>query len=81
MPDYWCSFFPGWFCPSLDSPALAERMGERLLAGLIELTRDYSELVSSPRGQGLIAAFDLPDTAGRDAFIAGCMEESLIALK
>jgi L-lysine 6-transaminase len=52
----------------------AERMGERLLAGLHELARTLPEQISNVRGRGLICAFDLADGETRDRAIIECLE-------
>jgi L-lysine 6-transaminase len=38
-------------------------------------------LVTAPRGRGLMLAFDLPDTARRDAFWRGCYELGLLVVR
>ena len=53
--------------------AHAAKQGEKFLAGLRELARKHPQ-VTAARGRGLMLAFDLPDTAARDAFWKGCYE-------
>ena len=58
----------------------ARSMGERLLAGLIEVAA-ASTLLDNARGRGLFAAVDLPDAATRDAVLADLLEhEQVLAL-
>ena len=45
-----------------------------------KLAREHPA-VTSPRGRGLMLAFDLPDTARRDAFWKGCYELGLLVLR
>ena len=58
----------------------ARAQGEFFLAGLNELARKH-EIVTAPRGRGLMLAFDLPDTATRDAFWKGCYELDLLVVR
>jgi L-lysine 6-transaminase len=44
----------------------ARRVGATFLAGLDDLARRVPE-ITNPRGRGFLLAFDLPDTAARDA--------------
>ncbi len=60
--------------------AHAAAQGEALLAGLRELSSRHP-LVTAPRGRGLMLAFDLPDTATRDAFWKGCYELGLLVVR
>ena len=57
----------------------AWRTGGHLLAGLEGLA-DRFEGVTSPRGRGLMCAFDLPDTAARNAMIARAYSLGAIVL-
>ena len=58
----------------------ARVQGERLLAELDGLARKYPA-VSAVRGRGLMLAFDLPDTATRDAFWKGAYELGLLVVR
>ncbi|TAL06574.1 MAG: L-lysine 6-transaminase [Verrucomicrobia bacterium] len=58
----------------------ARVQGETFLAGLRELVHRHS-IVTAPRGRGLMLAFDLPDTATRDAFWRGCYELGLLVIR
>ncbi len=58
----------------------ARVQGEKLLAGLQELARHHPQ-VTAPRGKGLMLAFDLPDTATRDAFWRGCYRLNLLVIR
>ncbi len=57
----------------------ARVVGEYLLAQLGELASEF-ESMSNVRGRGLLCAFDLPDEAGRDACLNGCMDNGMLAL-
>ncbi|MEE8410760.1 MAG: L-lysine 6-transaminase [Myxococcota bacterium] len=57
----------------------AAGMGRYLLRVLVELSFTHKEL-SSIRGRGLWAAFDLPTTAERDKVVQACLEEELLLL-
>lgn len=59
--------------------ANAASVGEYLVGKLRELEAEFTA-VSNARGQGLMCAFDLPDTAARDRAIAECFEERLLVL-
>jgi L-lysine 6-transaminase len=54
--------------------------GEIFLSGLQALAARHP-LVTAPRGRGLMLAFDLPDTARRDAFWKGCYELGLLVVR
>jgi L-lysine 6-transaminase len=60
--------------------ANAAAQGGTFLAGLREMSRRHP-LVTAPRGRGLMLAFDLPDTARRDAFWKGCYELGLLVVR
>ena len=60
--------------------AHAAAQGEVFLAGLRELAKKHPH-VTAPRGRGLMLAFDLPDTATRDAFWKGCYELGLLVVR
>jgi len=59
----------------------AAKMGDVLLKHLNDLQKRYPKLVSNARGKGLFCAFDLPDTACRDALVTSCIKHGLIVLK
>jgi L-lysine 6-transaminase len=54
--------------------------GEYFLTGLQALARKYPA-VSAVRGRGLMLAFDLPNTASRDAFWKGAYELGLLIVR
>jgi L-lysine 6-transaminase len=54
--------------------------GEVLLSGLQSLAAKHSQ-VTAPRGRGLMLAFDLPDTARRDAFWKCSCELGLLVIR
>lgn len=54
--------------------------GEAFLFCLRELARK-NPIMTAPRGRGLMLAFDLPDTATRDAFWRGCYELDLLVIR
>ena len=58
----------------------AEIQGKRLLQGLEEIYNKYSELVSNPRGLGLMCAFDLPNPKKRDEIKNKLYANDLIVL-
>jgi L-lysine 6-transaminase len=58
----------------------ARDMGEIFRAGLQELAGKHP-LISAVRGRGLMLAFDLPDTAQRDAFWKGAYELGLLVVR
>jgi L-lysine 6-transaminase len=60
--------------------ANARIQGALLLNGLEEIAARYS-VMSAVRGRGLMAAFDLPDTATRDAFWKGAWELGLLVVR
>ena len=60
--------------------AHAATQGDKFLAGLREMARKHSQ-VTAARGRGLMMAFDLPDTATRDAFWKGCYELGLLVVR
>ena len=59
----------------------AAKNGEVLQKHLADLERRYPETVLNARGRGLFCAFDLPDTACRDALVTSCIKHGLIILK
>ena len=54
--------------------------GEHFLAELQAMARKYP-VVSAVRGRGLMLAFNLPDTAKRDAFWKGAYELGLLVVR
>lgn len=58
--------------------ANAAAMGERLVAGLREI--EAGGYISNVRGRGLMIAFDLPDSATRDAVTGVAYEQHLLLL-
>jgi L-lysine 6-transaminase len=58
----------------------AARVGKWFLAQLQDLGDRHPEMVSNVRGRGLMCAFDLPDTASRDAAIGRLHEEHVLVL-
>jgi L-lysine 6-transaminase len=60
--------------------AHAAAQGQTFLDGLHDLARRHP-MVTAPRGRGLMLAFDLPDTARRDAFWKGCYELGLLVVR
>jgi L-lysine 6-transaminase len=57
----------------------AKTMGAYLLSSLSAATSKH-ERISNLRGAGLLAAFDLPDTATRDKVISKAQDEALLIL-
>lgn len=60
--------------------ANARDKGQDFLDGLMTLSRKHSALTAA-RGRGLMLAFNLPDTARRDAFWKGCYELGLLVIR
>ena len=58
----------------------AKVVGAHLLAGLQEMAKEFTGLVSNVRGRGLFLAFDLPDKGLRDRTLAACLDQGLIGL-
>jgi L-lysine 6-transaminase len=58
----------------------ARMSGKAFLIGLQGLASKHA-IVTAPRGKGLMLAFDLPDTATRDAFWRGCYELGLLVIR
>ena len=56
----------------------ARRQGELLLAGLQQLAEDFPEVISNPRGRGLMCAFDAPDNLMRDQLVKAIYAEKLL---
>lgn len=57
----------------------AATSGVYLLDGLQRLARNHA-MVTSPRGRGLMCAFDLPDTATRDKLRKACHQHQMLVL-
>lgn len=65
----------------------SEIQGKRLLDGLINLSNNFSDIISNARGKGLMCAFDLKTSEKRDEFrkkiynnglvILGCGEKTI----
>jgi L-lysine 6-transaminase len=53
----------------------AARHGDYLLAQLQTLQAGFSDRIGNVRGQGLLCAFDLPDSQFRDRFAARCVKQ------
>jgi L-lysine 6-transaminase len=58
----------------------ARLVGEHLLRRLQELTAEFPALLSSPRGRGLFAAFDVVTPAVRTEIRTSCFAKGLIVL-
>ena len=56
----------------------ARIQGEVLLGGIQELAAEFPDLVSNPRGRGLMCAFDAPDSETRDRMIPAFVREKLL---
>jgi L-lysine 6-transaminase len=56
----------------------ARIQGEILLSGIRELAGDFPDLVSNPRGRGLMCAFDAPDSEARDRIVRALVREKLL---
>ncbi len=59
----------------------AAKMGAVLQDTLKGFEKKYPGFVSNVRGLGLFCAFDLPDSASRDALVSTAMDKGLIVLK
>ncbi len=59
----------------------AAKMGAVLQDTLKGFEKKYPGVVSNVRGLGLFCAFDLPDSASRDALVSTAMDKGLIILK
>jgi len=58
----------------------ARVMGEYLLENLIEIQKEFTNLVSNARGLGLMCSFDFPDGDIRKKFRLNCQKEKIILL-
>ncbi|WP_219513630.1 L-lysine 6-transaminase [Nonomuraea ceibae] len=54
----------------------AATLGSVILERLTKLEAEHPETVANVRGRGLMAAFDLPDTAARDAMVTALREDA-----
>lgn len=52
--------------------------GDYLLAGIQKLAEDFPDLVSNPRGRGLMCAFDAPDNKIRDRIVQALVRQKLL---
>jgi L-lysine 6-transaminase len=72
-----------WFLKIIDNEKLIDNarvQGERLLAGLTAMGKEFSD-VDRVRGVGLMCAFDLPSVEIRDAMVKKSAENGLLILK
>ncbi len=58
----------------------ATDMGDYLLKGLGELSKEYPDLVANPRGRGLLVSFTLPDKLTRDKMRKFLFDREVLAL-
>ncbi len=58
----------------------AEETGNFLLQQIEQLAQEFPQLISNPRGKGLICAFDLPTTELRDKLIKEAFKRKVILL-
>ncbi|MBE0595949.1 MAG: L-lysine 6-transaminase [Desulfuromonadales bacterium] len=58
--------------------ANARRQGELLLAGVQRLSGEFPDLITNPRGRGLMCAFDLPDGRQRDQLVKALFRRKLL---
>lgn len=59
----------------------AEKVGKVLVEELVELSNDFPEMVSNPRGKGLMDAFDLKSEKHRDEFFDRMFSKGVLLLK
>ncbi|MEZ0353892.1 L-lysine 6-transaminase [Mycobacterium sp. pR1184] len=67
----------------IEADGLFDRAAERgryLLGRLVELAGEFDQLVSNPRGRGLMCAFSLPTSADRDELIRRLWHRGVIVL-
>jgi L-lysine 6-transaminase len=67
----------------IEAEGLVERaasLGRGLLAGLQGLAERHPDLVSNPRGRGLMCAIDLPDADVRNAVVADLFEKEQVMI-
>jgi L-lysine 6-transaminase len=60
--------------------AAAEQQGTYLLAKLQDLASRFSDIIANVRGQGLLCAFDLPDSEQQKRFVEQCTRAGLLIL-
>jgi L-lysine 6-transaminase len=58
----------------------ARIQGEFLLSEITKISNEYPDIVSNPRGLGLMCAFDLPDTTKRNLFKQHLFTEKFLVL-
>ncbi|MGC3958546.1 MAG: aminotransferase class III-fold pyridoxal phosphate-dependent enzyme [Verrucomicrobiota bacterium] len=71
-------------CASIEQEQLVEHARisrQNVPPSLARLAPRNTRLSLPPRGRGLMLAFDLPDTATRDAFWKGCYELGLLVVR
>jgi len=56
----------------------ARVQGELLLTELQRLAAEFPEVISNPRGRGLLCAFDAPDSSVRDQLLKAFLKEKLL---
>jgi L-lysine 6-transaminase len=54
------------------------RRGKELLEGLEQLAGNYPDIISNPRGRGLMCAFDLKDKETRNSFLVSLLKEKIL---
>lgn len=52
-------------------------VGDYLLKNLEKLASDFPQQISNVRGQGVLCAFDLPNSTERDKLLADCLQNGL----
>jgi L-lysine 6-transaminase len=63
-----------------DTLSNVTKVGEHLMAGVLELQKEFPALVGNIRGRGLMCAFDLPSPDLRDRVRAAILEAGAIML-
>jgi L-lysine 6-transaminase len=58
----------------------ARQQGAYLMEKLLDLQNRFPEQITNVRGQGLLCAFDLPDTDARAKFAADCIAAKVIVV-
>jgi L-lysine 6-transaminase len=58
----------------------ASRQGELLLAHLTRVAADFPEVVSNPRGRGLMCAFDAPESRMRDQLVKALFQQKVLVV-
>ncbi len=58
----------------------ARTQGELLLKEITKIAEEFPDLISNPRGLGLMCAFDLRDESMRDRFLEALYEEKVLIL-